>query len=331
MKKILVTGASGFVGSHLVEAAKSKGLIVHAAVRATSNIADIQSHVDQFVYPDFGNEEALKTLFEKEKYNYIVHAAALTKAKSERDMWDINVRYTENILSAAFSADMPLQRIVYVSSLAAIGPTTYNAEKLINEEFPYQPLTIYGRSKQTSEMLIREKFGDKAISVFRPTAVYGPRERDIFIVFDTMFKGLDPYIGNRPQKLSFIYVRDLVDVLLRGCVQAQDGLQFYNVTDGQVYSRYKMAEIVREVFDKKMLRLHVPYRVVKVIADMVAFLYRKSSKTPVIYPERLKELTAENWGCDVSKMKRMLGFEPRYDLDKGLRETLLWYKENNWL
>lgn len=331
MMKILITGASGFVGSHLVEAAKNLGLEVHAAVRATSSIADIQPYVDQFVYPNFANVEALRALFEKEQYSYIIHAAALTKAKNEQTMLAVNVGYTENIMSAAFSAEMPLERVVYVSSLAAVGPIAYHAEKLIDENSPYQPLTVYGRSKQASEKMLREKFGDKAISVVRPTAVYGPRERDIFIVFDTMLKGLDPYIGRKSQKLSFIYVRDLVNVLLQACTVEQRGLQFYNVTDGLVYSRYKMAEIFNDVFGKKMLRLHVPYRFVKVVADMAAFLYRKSPKTPVIYPERLKELTAENWGCDISKVKDVLGFEPQYDLDSGLRETLLWYKENNWL
>jgi nucleoside-diphosphate-sugar epimerase len=331
IKKILITGASGFVGSHLVEVAKSMGFHVHAAVRASSKIHDIEPYVDLFVYPDFEDPSALKILFEKEQYDYIIHAAALTKAKSEQQMCAVNVGYTENILSAAFSLENPPTRVVFVSSLAALGPIAYQSEKLLDENSPYHPLTVYGRSKQTAETMIRNKFSDKPISIFRPTAVYGPRERDIFIVFDTMLKGLDPYIGRKPQKLSFIYVRDLVVLLLRSCILEQDGLQFYNVTDGQVYSRYRMSEIFNEVFGKKMLRVHVPYRVVKVVADMAAFLYKRSPKTPVIYPERLNELTAENWGCDISKIKKVLAFEPQYDLDKGLKETLLWYKKNNWL
>jgi len=331
MKKILITGASGFIGYHLVMAAKASGLEVHAAVRKTSNIIDISPFVDKFVYLDLTNTEALKRVFEHEQYHYIIHAAALTKAKEEKDMLEVNVGYTERILQAAFNAQIPLERVSYVSSLAALGPISYDAGRLMDESAPYRPLTVYGRSKQASEMMIREKFGDKAISVFRPTAVYGPREKDIFLVFETMNRGWDLYIGGKPQRLSFIYVKDLVDVLLRGCIQPQEGLQFYNITDGEVYSRYKMSEVFREVFQKKMWRVHVPLRMVKTVAHISQRLYRNSSKTPVIYPERLSELTAENWGCDISKARDMLGFSPSYDLERGLTETLLWYKENNWL
>ncbi len=331
MKKIFITGASGFVGYHLVRAAKVLGLEVHAAVRPSSNIQDIHAFVDKFVYPDLGDTEALKYLFDDEQYSYIIHAAALTRAKDEKTMLQVNVGYTESILQAAFTAQFPLERISYVSSLAALGPINYDSPICMDEASPYRPLTVYGRSKSASELMIQEKFGEKAISVFRPTAVYGPRERDIFLVFETMNRGLDLYIGSRPQKLSFIYVKDLVDVLLQGCLQPQEGLQFYNITDGQVYSRYRMAEVFHEILQKKMWRMHVPYAMVKVIADFSQKLYKNSAKTPVIYPERLKELTAENWGCDISKAKTVLGFNPVYDLEKGLKETLLWYKENNWL
>lgn len=329
-KKILITGASGFVGSHLTEQAKELGLEVHAAVRSTSKIEDIRPYVDQFVQPNFADVHALKELFETEQYHYIIHAAALTKAKSEAQMRAVNVGYTHNIVAAAFAAAMPLERLVYVSSLAALGPVGYHEEPL-HEDSPYRPVTVYGRSKQASEEMLREKFSEKPISVFRPTAVYGPRERDLFIVFDTMQKGLDPYIGRNPQKLSFIYVKDLAAMLLKSCLEEQGNLQFYNVTDGSVYSRYRMAEIAGEVLKKKMWRFHVPYNFVKLAAGIADFLYKGSSKTPVIYPERLRELTAENWACDISKLRDGLRFVPKYNLEEGLTETLNWYKENKWL
>lgn len=330
-KKIFITGASGFVGSHLVEAAQNLGLEVHAAVRKSSKIQDIQPYVDQFVYPNLGNEDELKALFEKEQYNYIIHAAAMTKAKDENIMREVNVGYTDAILSAATADIMPLGRISYVSSLAAIGPIPYSSDALITEKTPYRPLTVYGRSKEASELMIQEKYADAPISIFRPTAVYGPREKDIFILFDTMNKGLDPYIGKNPQKLSFIYVKDLVDVLLKGCLVKQDGLQMYNISDGEVYSRYAMAEIFKEVLNKRLFRMHVPLGLVKSVAELSQRLYRNSAKTPVIYPERLRELTAENWGCDITHAVQNLNFDPQYKLDEGLKASLLWYKENKWL
>ncbi len=330
-KKIFITGASGFVGSHLTEAAQNLGLEVHAAVRKSSKVADIKPFVDKFVFPDLGNAEELKKLFDQEGYHYIIHAAAMTKAKDEQTMNLVNVGYTDAIMDAALSADMPLERISYVSSLAAVGPIPYQEEKLIDESFPYQPLTVYGRSKKASELMIQDKYTDQRISIFRPTAVYGPREKDIFILFDTMKKGLDPYIGSKPQKLSFVYVKDLVDVLLKGVTVPQEGLQIYNISDGEVYSRYAMAEIFKEVFSRKLFRMHVPLSLVKGIAEISQYLYKNSTKTPVIYPERLFELTAENWAVDISHAKQVLGYDPKYLLENGLKESLEWYKINKWL
>src|SRR5690606_20180358 len=105
----------------------------------------------------------------------------------------------------------------------------------------------------------------------------------------------------------------------------------YNISDGQVYSRYAMADVFKDTFKKRSLRMHIPYALVSFVAKLSQSLYKNSSKTPVLYPERLGELTAENWGCDISKARQELGFEPKYDLSLGLKETLLWYKSNNWL
>ena len=329
--KVLVTGASGFVGSHLVQEAKERGFEVHAAVRKSSDITAIQDYVAKFVYVDQGNYEHVSKLLNDECYDYIIHAAALTKAKTSAELHTVNVGNTYNILKAAFSLQKPPERIVFVSSLAAIGPVGYDATTDILEDNSYNPVTAYGRSKRDAELMIKEKFADKQISVFRPTAVYGPREKDLFILFDTLNKGLDPYIGRSPQKLSFVYVKDLVQALLLGCTKDQSGLQFYNISDGNVYSRYAMADIFKEVFNKKTFRIHIPFFVVALVAKISALIYKNLKNTPTIYPERLGELTASNWACNISKSIEILGYTPKFDLKKGLTESLLWYKQNNWL
>lgn len=328
-KKILVTGASGFVGFHLVSAAYEAGYTVHAAVRQSSPITDITPFVEKFVYPDFNQTCSWAAVFDSEKYDYVIHAAAMTKAKSEAEMMNANVGVTERLLQAAFQASEPPSRFVYVSSLAAIGPVRY-LEGPITESTPFRPLTMYGRSKREAEKMINTNFADKPISIVRPTAVYGPREKDIFILFNTMNKGLDAYVGRAPQKLSFVYVKDLVDVLLRACVSEQRGMDTFNISDGHVYSRYEMAEIFKRTFRKKLIRVHVPYTVVKTVAQISQWLYSKSPKTPVIYPERLGELTAENWECDIEHAAETLGYRPEYDLNRGLVDSLQWYKQNNW-
>ena len=328
-RKIFITGASGFVGYHLVSAAFEAGYEVHAAVRKTSQIADITAFVEKFVYTELTHLDALINLFSSEEYDYVIHAAAMTKSKSDIEMMGINVGITECLLKAAFQSSKPPSRFVFVSSLAAIGPVAYH-DGAITEDCPYHPVTMYGRSKRDAEKMIFEKFGDKTISIIRPTAVYGPREKDLFILFDTMNKGIDAYVGKSPQKLSFVYVKDLVDVLLKVCTCQITGVSTFNISDGHVYSRYEMSEIFSKTFRKRLFRMHIPYYLVKGIAQISAWLYRNSRKTPVIYPERLGELTAENWSCDITHAKQSLGYRPQYNLERGLTSALLWYRDNKW-
>lgn len=329
-QKVLITGASGFVGKHLVREAHKKGYTVHAAVRPSSQVKLIENFVEEYKYLDYEDVSALQNLLTSEQYTYIIHAAAMTTAKSEEVMHKVNVEYTLNLIEAAFYEGSVLERFVYVSSLAAIGPVSLE-ESAIHENNALRPITMYGRSKQKSEEEIHRRFSEKPITILRPTAVYGPYEEDIFILFQTMTKGLDPYIGKKEQILSFVYVIDLVTALLSACRQEEQRLKVYNISDGNAYSRYAMADIYKMFFDKKLFRVHMPTFLVKQVAVIMQALYRNSQKTPVLYPERIRELTAQNWACDISLAKKELGFEPKYDLERGLTETLKWYKENNWL
>lgn len=329
--KVLITGASGFVGYHLTALASLSQFEVHAAVRKSSKVDDIKDFVDQFVYPNFESVEELKELLLANQYDYIIHAAALTRAKSEADLIKVNVGYTLNLVRAAFSAGVHIKRFVFVGSLAAIGPVAFDALQPIDETSDYHPVTAYGRSKRQAELALKAEFSTCPISIIRPTAVYGPREKDLFVLFQTLNSGLDAYIGNNPQKLSFIYVKDLVQVIINACTYDQQGFQVYNITDGQTYNRYEMADIFQNLMHKKAFRVHLPLWVVKKVAQLFEFAYRRSPNIPVLYAERLNELTAENWICSIDKAQQKLDFKPQYNLKSGLEETLNWYKKNKWL
>ena len=327
-QKVLITGASGFVGFHLIEAALEKGLEVYAAVRKSSAVDHLQSYKITYTFPDFGNVDSLEKEIREKKYDYIIHAAGTTKAKTQNEYNLINATYTINLIKAAERCNDTIKKIVFISSLAALGPLD-NVENLINENTKPKPVTSYGKSKLLAEESIKDT--KLPLIVLRPTAVYGSRDKDIFIILKTFNKGLEPYIGKKAQQLSFIYVKDLAYLTVNSLFTSNEANGFYNITDGNSYNRYEMANITKNVLNKKTLKFHLPLPIVRVMALVLEKSYSMLNKTPALNIEKLHELTAVNWCCNIEKAINNLAFKPSYDLRLGLTEALDWYKKNNWL
>jgi len=328
-ERILITGASGFIGYHLIKAAQKAGLEVHAAVRATSKLSHLDSLAPKYIYPDFRSKESLVKSLEEGQYAYIVHAAGATKAKDEREYNTINADYTKNLALAAKEANIPLKKFVFLSSLAALGPSAYQDHHLFKEDRRPNPVTAYGKSKLLAEQYLKEIELPKA--VLRPTAVYGPGEKDLFIVFKMLQDGLDAYIGNSPQRFSFVYVQDLVNATMLSLRSENKKDHTYNISDGNVYNRYELADTFKDLIGKKTVRFHIPVGLVKVVANMLELMYLNSKKTPVLNKEKLNELTAPNWACSIEAAKKDLNYRPVYNLKTGLAASMPWYTENKWL
>ncbi len=327
-ERVLITGASGFVGYHLIEAAIAAGLEVHGAIRRSSDIAHLTDLDIKYIYPDYNNLEQLQQELKAGQYNYIIHAAGVTRAKNEAEYNKINATYTQNLAKAALAASIPLKKFVFVSSLAATGPTFYEDTNPITELSEAKPVTNYGRSKLLAEKYLFEM--DKLpLVVLRPTAVYGPRDKDIYIMFKTLKNGLEPYIGRKGQHLSFIYAKDLADVTVKALQNPQNHVA-YNISDGNFYERYELANLTKKVLGKKTLKFSVPLGLVRALSGILELTASKG-KTPVLNNEKLAELTAENWNCSIEKLKNDMGFVPVYNLEKGVEETLRWYQKNKWL
>jgi nucleoside-diphosphate-sugar epimerase len=339
-ERVLITGASGFIGYHLVQAALEEGFEVHAAVRRSSEVSDLkQLGIDAerskkgkllFVYPDFTSKDALITLMRDGVYSYVIHAAGVTRARDTEAYNEVNANYSFRLAEASLASGVPLKRFVFLSSLAAIGSESYGAEQQINENTIPQPITSYGKSKLLAESYLAELKG-LPLTTIRPTAVYGPREKDILILFQTLNKGLDLYIGHKPQWLSFVYVKDLVAATLAAFKEEGKPHTAYNISDGRKYDRYKLANLFEEFTKKSSYRLHLPLGVIKLIATILEAVSTFSKKAPVLNQEKIGELTAENWYCSIDLAKKNLRYEPKFGLKDGLKETLTWYKENRWL
>jgi UDP-glucose 4-epimerase len=326
-ERVLITGASGFVGYHLVEAALHNNLEVYAAVRANSQTDHLKDFDIRYVNLDYKNPSTLKQQLTDINADYIIHAAGVTSARSQAEYDDINAANTHRLAFAAAEVRGNFKKFVLIGSLAAIGPLK-SLDGIITEATIPHPVTAYGRSKLLAEEQLRT-VKNISYTILRPTAVYGPRDTGIFIFFKQLVKGIEPYIGNNQQKLSFIYVKDVANAAIKALYEGQN--ETYNLSDGNFYSRYELGNITKQVLSLKTLKFHLPVNFVKIIAAISEKVSSLRNKAAVVNIEKIDELMAVNWSCDNEKAKAELGFYPAYNLQAGLTETLIWYKANKWL
>lgn len=327
-KRVLITGASGFIGYHLILAALQADLEVYAAVRKNSNVQHLKNLNIRYTNLDYSSVDRLEDDIKNNAYNFIIHASGTTKAKTQAEYNNINAQYTLNLGQATRTSGVPVEKFIFLSSLAALGPARILGEQL-QDNSTANPVTSYGASKLLAEQYLAN-IPELPLIVVRPTAVYGPREKDLFILFKTINKGFEPHIGSFQQQLSFIYVTDLAQIVLRALQSPHVG-KSYNVSDGNIYSRYALAEGVKKALNKKTLKVHLPVTAVSTLAATMDLLYSGSKTTPALNREKMQELTAINWACNIEKLKQDMNYCPQYNLEKGIMETVNWYKNNHWL
>ena len=320
---MLITGANGFVGFHLVNEALEAGFSVHAGVRKNSDINHLKNLNIQYSFLDYDNLDSLKEDFESKKYDFIVHAAGITKATDYITYERINADYTWNIAKAAKSINP--QKIVFISSLAALGPAKYGLQNVLLADADPKPVTDYGKSKLLAEQYLKE-FSELNWIILRPTAVYGPREKDLLLIIKTINKGLEIYLGNNPQILSFVYVEDLAKAVVQACL-SDSVRECYNISDGNKYDAKKLSEIIKQQLKKKTLKIRIPISVLRLLAGLIENFSR--NKTSILNKDKVSELVAENWHCSIEKAQNEISFSPQFNLEKGMKNTIEWYKINH--
>jgi nucleoside-diphosphate-sugar epimerase len=327
-KRVLITGATGFVGYHLIKTALEHDLEVYANVRSSSAVEHLKHFDIKFVDLDFNSIYLLKRDIEEKKYHYIVHAAATTKAPTLQQYNEINATYTRNLAVASTISSHKIEKFVFLSSLAALGPLN-DENEILTDQTAANPVTNYGISKSLAETYLSE-IVDLPLIIIRPTAVYGPREKDIFILFKTIRSGLELYIGSEAQQLSFVYVSDLAELIIKS-LRSNIVNKSYNISDGQVYDRFALALYARQALNKKTFSFNVPVPIIKGLAWCMDGAYGWFKKTPALNLDKVKELTARNWACSIDNLRRDFNYSPKYNLEQGISETIKWYKDNNWL
>jgi len=328
-QKVLVTGANGFIGGFIVEEALNEGFEVYSSVRKNSDVQYLRNQNTKILEVNYSDVSALAKLIHEFSFDYIIHNAGLTKSPDPEELIRINKGLLENIIEAVRSSETKIKKLIYVSSIAAYGPADDLTDGKIMDNSAPTPVTNYGKSKLEAENYLKQQ-KDIPYIILRPTVVYGPREKDLLSVFQMINKRIYVQIGLTSQKLTFIYVKDLAKLMIKACTsdKAQKG---YFATDGNVYTSEAFSGFIKEYMNKWALKVRVPVLLVQGLAYVTEKMAGLWDSYPIFNVDKVNELKAKNWNCDVSNLKNDLDFTAEYDLTKGIPETIQWYKKNKWL
>jgi len=338
--RILITGASGFIGSFIVEEALNRGFETWAAVRKSSSKAFLQDERIHFIELNLSSEAELKQQLKDIQFDYVVHAAGVTKCLHKEDFFRINTEGTKNLVRALLDLQMPLKRFVYISSLSIMGAIREEQPyKEIRERDKAKPNTAYGKSKLEAEQWLvslnkeLEKKNEKLLPyvILRPTGVYGPRERDYFMMAKSIQSHIDFAVGFKQQDITFVYVTDVVQAVFLAMEKGQTG-RCYFLSDGEVYQSSTFSDLIRkELGNPWWIRITAPLWLLRIITFCGEYMGHITGKVTALNNDKYNIMKQRNWRCDINPARQELGYEPQVKLEEGVRRSIAWYKKNKWL
>jgi dihydroflavonol-4-reductase len=326
--RVLVTGASGLVGSHLVELLNQSGARVRVLARKTSNLRwvegiDFEKHIGDVTQAP---EELLPAV---EGAEVVYHVAGCVKALRKKTFFEVNAQGTGNLLQACLSLQTPPRRFVLVSSAGAAGPSRTDAA--LTEDVPPRPLTPYGWSKLAAEQLAREYMDRLSIAVLRPAAIYGPRDYELLPAFRAVKSGLAARLGVSPRRFNMCHVRDVARaVMLAGSVEAAGSEIF--LVGGKNTDQSELVEAIARALGKKRVYSPPVPKFLIYFAALLSSVVGQVTRRPRIFTwENAPRLLARNWTMDCSKAREILGYQPDIDLDSGVKDAIDWYRKHDML
>ncbi len=319
--KALVTGAPGFIGSHLVESLIKKGYTVTCLTRKTSHHRWIE-HLDIFrIYGDLSDPSSYRN--DLTEYDVVFHVAGVTKATTERDFFIGNTENTRKLLQVIGDTQSHIKRFVFLSSHAAVGPSHNGIP--VNEGSPPRPVSAYGRSKLEAEKQVYAIENTIPFSIIRPPAVYGPRDTDFLLLFKAIKNGFYPYWGEC--HYSLLYVQDLVNGIVLSAERHEAENQIFFLSNSIYYTNDEIAKEISSALGTRALKLRLP----RPCMPFLAFLSEKFNQRSIMNRERVKDFQYSNWTCDAGKAKEEIGFESTISLREGIKWTADWYRIHKWL
>jgi nucleoside-diphosphate-sugar epimerase len=326
-KKVLITGGTGFIGSHLTELLIENGYAVTCLVRDPNALRWLAGLDVDVAVGDCSRPETLAEAVQR--VSIVVHAAGLTKARRPREYYEVNHIGTRNMLEACARYNPSIEKFILLSSLAAAGPAR-DGRPLRESDLPH-PVSDYGRSKLLAEqetLGFRDAF---PVVILRPSVVYGPRDKDMFELFRWASRGVTLEILGGERFLNFCYVGDLVKAISLAMEKQTRSGSIYFVAEDRPYSWSEVRRALLFTGAVKALTIKIPYTAAYLIglASELGSLF--TSRPAITNRQKVREAAQQYWTCDLAATGRELGFTAAYPLQQGLDITWRWYRDNNWL
>lgn len=325
MKKIFITGGTGFIGSHIVDHfSNNNDYEVYALVRDPENLKWLKDLDIQVLKGDLSLIPQLPS-----DLDYVIHSAGCTKTNKLSDYDEINRDGTRSLFESLASQHVAPKKIIYLSSLGVTGPSI--SDEPIKETHIPCPLTPYAKSKLQGEEEALKFKDEFTIIILRPGGVFGPRDKDFYALFKSIKKGILPAIDSNQRLASIIYVKDLVNAV-ELCLQKDiKSGEVFNIVNPKPCSWDEFGQITSQILNKKLKKVIISYPIAFLIASFSQIMGKFLKNPSIIDKNKLKELNETCWIADCSKAVTQLGFQPQYSLEEAIQETLNWYQEHNWL
>jgi nucleoside-diphosphate-sugar epimerase len=326
--KVLLTGANGFVGSHILDRLRAQGVAVALLLRATSNTRFIEAHLPrvQVHYGSLSDRDSIRRA--ARDATHVIHCAGKTKVLCPGELTEANRLGTRNLVEGACAPGTGVRRLLHVSSLAASHPATPDAPA--REDDPQAPISLYGRSKLEGEIEVREHCACE-FTILRPPAVYGPRDADFLTAFRAVRHHVIPLVRGGRQPLSLIYAEDLAEAAVQCLTSPAAAGRTYNVASPEVATAGEVLRQAARALHAWAVPAPVPVPLLRLLATVQEGLSRLSGRANILNRDKVRELSAPGWVCDTSRLRNEVGFVARTPLAEGLAVTMDWYRTAGWL
>ena len=325
--KVFLTGANGFVGSHILDALRAEGVAVSVLLRTGSDREFIQPHLGSAEVHEGSLSDPAALDRALKGATHVIHCAGATKALRAKDFFAVNQLGTRQIVDAV-NRQGTVKRVVHFSSLAAAGPSTRIAP--LSESAPAQPVSIYGQSKLAGEEEVTSHCRCE-YTILRPPAVYGPRDREFLRLFKAVRLGLKPVFGTGTQELSFVYAEDLALAAVHCLTSPAAARRTYFVAERGIFTTRQFADKIADVMRRRAFLLRLPTQLLYPLGLAQDCLSQLTRRPNVLSRRKYPELQAAAWTCDGSRLQIETGFVCRTGLTDGLTQTHAWYRQAKWL